>query len=210
MASILMAWYPGTEGGHAVADVLFGDANPSGKLPVSWPRSIGQLPLYYNALPSGRPTLLANRFTLQYLDESHLPLYPFGWGLGYSGFAYTDPAIAKTRLEQSDRLDVTVTVANRGSRAGQEVAQLYIRDPYASRSRPLRELKAFEKVMLQPGEARRVTLSVPLTSLGFHLDDGTYLVEPGAIEVFVGGSSLAEAAGTVEIAEELRLPPGGR
>jgi beta-glucosidase len=210
MASILMAWYPGTEGGHAVADVLFGDVSPSGKLPVSWPRSTGQLPLYYNSLPSGRPTLLANRFTLHYIDEAHTPLYPFGWGLGYAGFAYTDPVIEKTRLGTDDSLNLSVTVTNGGSRAGQEVVQLYIRDPIASRSRPLRELKAFAKIPLEPGEARRVTLSVPVSSLGFHLDDGSYVVEAGTIEVFAGGSSLADAVGEVEITGDLRLPPGQR
>jgi beta-glucosidase len=207
MSSILMAWYPGTEGGHAVADVLFGDFNPSGKLPVTWPRTIGQLPLYYNSLPSGRPTLWANRFTLNYVDEPLTPLYPFGWGLSYTRFAYTDAAIVKPRLMKEDFLEVAVTVTNRGDRAGQEVVQLYTRDPIASRSRPLRELKAFGKIALQPGESRRVTLRVPLDSLGFHLDDGSYVIEAGRIEAFVGGSSLAEPAGEAEIVETLRLSP---
>ena len=134
-----------------MADVLFGDVSPSGKLPVSWPRATGQLPLYYNSLPSGRPTLLANRFTLHYIDEAHTPLYPFGWGLGYAGFAYTDPVIDEDAAGHGDSLNLSVTVTNRGSRAGQEVVQLYTRDPIASRSRPLRELKAFEKIPLAAG-----------------------------------------------------------
>ena len=208
--SILMAWYPGTQGGPAVADVLFGDESPSGKLPVTWPRATGQLPLYYNRLPTGRPTKPDNRFTLQYIDEAITPLYPFGWGLSYTRFTYADAAIAKRQLAAGEMLEVSVTVTNAGSRPGQEVVQLYTRDPVASRSRPLRELKAFEKIHLKPGEARRVTLRAPVESLGFHLDDGTYLVEAGAIEAFIGGNSLAEPVGEAEIAQTLRLPPTER
>ncbi|GEO12646.1 beta-glucosidase [Microvirga aerophila] len=208
--SIVMAWYPGTEGGPAVADVLFGDANPSGKLPLSWFRTVGQLPYYYNRLPSGRPTLANNRFTLQYIDEAITPLYPFGWGLSYTSFAYKEAAIAKPRLGAGDTLKVSVDLANTGARDGQEVAQLYTRDPVATRSRPLRELKAFEKVALKPGETKRITLRVPVEELGFHLDDGTYLVEAGDIEVFVGGSSQAEAIGKAEIIETIRIPPTER
>ncbi|HZB61910.1 MAG TPA: glycoside hydrolase family 3 N-terminal domain-containing protein [Microvirga sp.] len=208
--SILMAWYPGTQGGPAVADVLFGDESPSGKLPVTWPRTTGQLPLYYNRLPTGRPTKPDNRFTLQYIDEAITPLYPFGWGLSYTRFTYADAAIAKRQLAAGEMLEVSVTVTNAGSRPGQEVVQLYTRDPVASRSRPLRELKAFEKIHLKPGEARRVTLRAPVESLGFHLDDGTYLVEAGAIEAFIGGNSLAEPVGEAEIAQTLRLPPTER
>jgi len=205
--AILMAWYPGTEGGPAVADVLFGDVSPSGKLPLTWPRATGQLPLYYNRLPTGRPTKPDNRFTLQYIDEAITPLYPFGWGLSYTQFAYADAAIARKQLDQGQALEVSVSVKNAGSREGQEVVQLYTRDPVASRSRPLRELKAFEKIALKPGETKRVTLRVPVESLGFHLDDGTYLVEAGAIQVFVGGSSLAEQVGEAEIVRTFRIPP---
>jgi len=205
--SILMAWYPGTEGGHAVADVLFGDFNPSGKLPVTWPRATGQLPLYYNRLPSGRPTRTDNRFTLQYIDEAISPLYPFGWGLSYTQFAYSAPVIARQKLDTDGTLEVSVNVTNQGQRDGQEVVQLYTRDPVASRSRPLRELKAFEKISLEPGETKRVTLRVPVQSLGFHLDDGSSVVEAGAIQVFVGGSSLAQQVGEVEILNTIRTPP---
>lgn len=208
--SILMAWYPGTEGGNAVADVLFGDVSPSGKLPLTWPRSTGQLPMYYNRLPTGRPTLENNRFTLQYIDQAVTPLYPFGWGLSYTQFAYADATIAQNRLEAGQVLDVSVNVTNKGSRPGQEVVQLYTRDPVASRSRPLRELKAFEKIALNPGETKRVSLRVPVEALGFHLDDGTYLVEAGAIQVFVGGSSLAQSVGEAQITSTIRLPPGER
>lgn len=205
--AILMAWYPGTEAGTAVADVLFGDTNPSAKLPVTWPRATGQAPIYYNRLPTGRPTLANNRFTLQYIDEAITPLYPFGWGLSYTTFAYKDPVIAASRLAPGDALDVSVTVRNTGKRSGQEVVQLYMRDPVASRSRPLRQLKAFEKIALNPGESKQVRLRVPIEELGFHLDDGTYVVEAGDIEVFVGGNSLADPIGKVAIAETIRIPP---
>jgi len=208
--AILMAWYPGTEGGPAVADVLFGDESPSGKLPLTWPRATGQVPIYYNRLPTGRPTLPNNRFTLQYIDEAITPLYPFGWGLSYTRFDYKDAAIAKRQLSDGDMLEVSVTVTNAGARPGQEVVQLYTRDPVASRSRPLRELKAFEKITLKPGESKRVTLKVPVKSLGFHLDDGTYLVEEGAIQVFVGGNSLAEPIGEAGIVKTIRIPPTER
>jgi beta-glucosidase len=205
--SILMTWYPGTEAGPAVADVLFGDVSPSGKLPVTWPRATGQMPIYYNRLPTGRPTLPNNRFTLHYIDEAITPLYPFGWGLSYTQFAYSDTAIAQKQIGEGETLEVSVTVKNTGARDGQEVVQLYTRDPVASRSRPLRELKAFEKIALKPGEAKRVTLQVPVESLGFHLDDGTYLVEAGTIQVFVGGNSLAEPIGDAEIVKTFRIPP---
>ncbi|MGO4388431.1 beta-glucosidase BglX [Microvirga sp. 2YAF29] len=208
--SILMAWYPGTEGGTALADVLFGDYNPSGKLPVSWPRATGQLPLYYNRLPSSRPTIPNNRFTLSYIDEAITPLYPFGWGLSYTQFAYSDAAVASKRLDAGQMLEVSVTVANKGARPGQEVVQLYTRDPVASRSRPLRELKAFEKVSLNAGETKHVTLKVPVESLGFHAEDGSYAVEAGAIQVFVGGNSLAEQVGEAEIMNTIRIPPDER
>jgi beta-glucosidase len=168
------------------------------------------MPIYYNRLPTGRPTLPNNRFTLQYIDEEISPLYPFGWGLSYTTFAYTDAAIAKPELKAGQTLEVSVTVTNTGARPGQEVVQLYTRDPVATRSRPLRELKAFEKIELKPGEAKRVTLRVPVESLGFHLDDGTYLVETGAIQVFVGGSSAARPVGEAAVMETVRMPPGVR
>jgi beta-glucosidase len=206
LPAILMAWYPGTEAGPAIADILFGDQNPSAKLPLSWPRTIGQLPLYYNRLPTGRPTLANNRFTVNYVDEDISPLYPFGWGLSYSRFVYSEAAITKKALSAEDVLEAKVTIRNTSARAGQEVVQLYIRDPVASRSRPLRQLKAFEKIAIEPGEAKRVTLRVPVKDLGFHLDDGSYVIEEGVIQVFLGGNSNADGIGEVQIMETLRIP----
>ena len=207
LSAILMAWYPGTEGGAAITETLFGDVNPSGKLPLTWPRTVGQIPIYYNYLPSGRPTEAGQRFTRNYLDESLEPLFPFGWGLGYASFTFSDPIVATPRLKGSDTLEVRVEIRNTGGHEGKEVAQLYVRDPVASRSRPVRELKAFEKVALAPGEARTMTLRVPVRELGFHLEDGTYVVEPGRFEVGVGGNSLAELKGSFEVTEGLRIAP---
>jgi beta-glucosidase len=207
VSSILMAWYPGTEGGPAIADVLFGDANPSGKLPHTYPRTVGQVPIHYDRLPSGRPTEAGNRFTLKYIDEDIRPLFPFGWGLSYTRFAYSNFEIVTPKVRASEAVEIRVTVANTGSRAGKEVVQLYVRDLVASRSRPVRQLKAFEKIALAPSEARTVTFRVPARDLGFHLADGAYVVEPGAFQVWVGGSSLADLGGTLEVTEGLRLPP---
>ena len=206
-AAVLMAWYPGTEAGHAVADVLFGDESPSGKLPLTWPRSAGQLPMAYNSLPSGRPTLPNNRYTLGYRDSEIAPQFPFGFGLSYTRFALTDARLPKPSLEPGDPLLAEATLTNAGGRAGQEVVQLYIRDPVASRSRPLRELKAFEKVALVPGESKRIALAVPMEALGFHAEDGRLTVEAGEIEVFLGTSSLAEKIGSVTIREDFRPQP---
>jgi beta-glucosidase len=205
--SILMAWFLGNEGGPAVAEVLFGDVNPSGKLPVTWPRTVGQIPIYYNRLPSGRPTRSDNRFTLNYIDESIRPLYPFGWGLSYTAFRFSDLAVTTPRLKASETAEVQVTITNEGPRAGQEVAQLYVRDPVASRSRPVRELKSFEKIALAPGESRVMRFRIPGRELGFHHDDGTYVVEPGMFQVWIGSNSLADLGGSFEVTEGLSIPP---
>lgn len=196
LGAVLMTWYPGTEGGNALADVLFGDRAPSGKLPVTYPRSVGQLPLYYNELPTGRPHKEGNRFTYGYYDESHLPLYPFGWGMSYTSFGY-----AGLKLEKSAGLDsrvdsdviATVTVTNEGRRAGEEIVQAYVRKPVDARSRPVRELKAFAKVRLEPGQSQDVKLRIPLENLSFFKEDGggSYAVSSGRYELSVGGNSDA-------------------
>lgn len=206
--AILMAWYPGTEGGAALAEILFGDVNPSGRLPVTYLRTAGQAPLAYNRLPSGRPTRSDNRFTLNYVDEKVEPQFPFGWGLSYTSFAYSGLAVPTPAVASSGEVEVTVTVTNTGKRAGQEVAQLYVRQPVASRSRPVRELKAFEKVALEPGQSRLVRFRVPARDLGYHLEDGTYLVEAGAYRVGVGGNAAVDLAGAFQVTTELRLRPG--
>jgi beta-glucosidase len=210
VSSALMAWYLGNEGAPALAEILFGDASPSGKLPLTWPRAVGQIPIHYNRLPTGRPTNPENRFTLGYMDESIEPLFPFGFGLSYASFRFSDLVVATPRASASETVEVRVTVTNAGARAGQEVVQLYIRDVVASRSRPVRELKAFEKIALAPGESRAVTLRVPARELGFHLEDGTYVVEPGRFDLWVGADSRADRAGSFELLDGLRLPPGQR
>jgi beta-glucosidase len=199
LAGLLMAWYPGTEGGNALADILFGDVDPSAKLPITWPRLVGQVPLTYDRLPSGRPHDPQSRFTLRYADEKLSPLYPFGFGLTYSPVAFSHLAVAAPRLARADSLEVSVRVANIGERAGREVAQLYVRQLVASRSRPLRKLVAFEKVSLSPGEAKIVTFRVPVETLGFHRDDGSYVVEPGPFQVFAGNSSDAALTASFEV-----------
>lgn len=196
--AILAAWCPGTMGGPAVADVLFGDTNPSGKLPVTFPRTLGQVPIFYSARPGGRPAKPADRFTSKYVDEAVDPLFPFGHGLSYTRFEYSGLTISPRAAALDGSVDVTVVVKNVGARAGKEVAQLYVRDPVASRSRPLRELKGFRKVSLAPGEQKTVSFAVKVRELGFHDDAGKYTVEPGEFEIFVGGGSLADVKGTFE------------
>jgi beta-glucosidase len=196
--SILMAWQPGTEGGPAIADVIFGDTAPSGHLPVTWPRSVGQEPLYASHLPTGRPPT-DDRFTSRYVDESSDPLFPFGYGLSYTTFAYSDLALSAKTMPVDGHIDVTLRVKNTGSRPGQEVVQLYVRDLVASRSRPVRQLEAFDKVALEPGEDKTVTLTLEAARLGFHDDAGRYVVEPGAFKLRVGGSSRADLEADFEV-----------
>jgi beta-glucosidase len=187
--AILEAWFPGTQGGPAVADVLFGDTNPSGKLPVTFPRSLGQVPIYYNQQPVGRPPQEASKFTSKYLDEKVTPLFPFGYGLSYTRFEYKDLALVREKVPVDGSLEVRVKVRNTGRRAGKEVVQLYVRDLVASRARPVKELRGFRKVSLDPGQEETVVFTLAVKQLGFYGIDGKYVVEPGAFRVFVGGSS---------------------
>lgn len=200
--AILEAWYPGTEGGHAIADLLFGDANPSGKLPVTFPRSLGQIPTYYNALRIGRPFTpgKAPNYTSQYFEEEYGPLYPFGYGLSYTTFSMSDVRLSSAKLARNGQLTASVTVKNTGDRAGEAVLQLYLHDVMASTVRPVKELKDFRKVMLAPGESRVVDFPIGEDKLRFYNARLEYVAEPGDFNVQVGFDSAAvkEARFTLE------------
>ncbi len=191
--ALLETWYAGTEGGHAIADILFGDENPSGKLPVSFPRSIGQIPTYYNALRIGRPFTpgKAPNYTSQYFEEDYGPLYPFGYGLSYTTFSMSDVRLSATKLARNGQLTASVTVKNTGNRAGETVVQLYLQDVVASTVRPVKELKDFRKVMLAPGEARVIEFPVGEDKLKFYNAKLEYVAEPGDFNVQVGFDSEA-------------------
>jgi beta-glucosidase len=198
--AILVTWHAGIECGNAVADVLFGDFNPCGKLPAAFPRVTGQVPFYYNHKNTGRPPT-DERYTSKYIDLPSNPLYPFGFGLSYTTFEYGDLKIAKDEFSASGELKVTAKITNTGQRSGTEVAQLYVRDLVASSTRPVRELKAFKSVTLKPGESQTVSFNVPAKDLGFHNWDMAYVVEPGEFQVWVGGSSEGGLEGKFRIAE---------
>lgn len=187
--AILEVWAPGTEAGNAIADVLFGDYNPSGKLTMTFPRSVGQIPLYYNHKNTGRPYDEKNKFTSQYLDVPNDPLFPFGFGLSYTTFKYGNIALNKTILKGSDKLTATISLTNTGHVAGEEVVQLYIVDPVATISRPVKELKNFRKVMLQPGEEKEITFDVTTEDLKFYNTELIYDWEPGDFELQIGTNS---------------------
>jgi beta-glucosidase len=197
--AILETWFAGTQAGNAIADVLFGDANPGGKLPVTFPRAVGQLPLYYNHKSTGRPPDSNNKYTSKYLDVPWTPLFPFGHGLSYTQFRLTDLQLSARSIKSDGRLTVTVEVENVGKRAGDEVVQLYVRDVAASRTRPVKELKGFDRVTLRPGEKRRVEFVLTQEHLGFYNRDMRFVVEPGEFKVMAGTSSVGglEAAFTV-------------
>lgn len=187
--AILEAWAPGTEAGNAIADVLFGNYNPSGKLTMTFPQSVGQIPLYYNHKHTGRPFDEKNKFTSKYLDISNEPLFPFGFGLSYTTFKYSHIALNKTELKGEDKLIATLTVTNTGDVAGEEVVQLYLTDPVATISRPVKELKNFRKVMLQPGEEKEIAFEVTTEDLKFYNAELTYDWEPGEFEIQIGTNS---------------------
>jgi beta-glucosidase len=188
--AILETWFAGTQAGHAVADVLFGDVNPGGKLPVTFPRAVGQIPLYYNYKSTGRPPDPNNKYTSKYLDVPVTPLYPFGYGLSYTRFRIADLRLSARSIRPDGRLTVSVEVENVGKRAGDEVVQLYVRDMAASVTRPVKELRGFERVTLRPGEKRRIEFALAPEHLGFYNRDMRFVVEPGAIKVFVGNNSV--------------------
>jgi beta-glucosidase len=214
--AILEGWSPGIEAGHALSDVLLGDVNPSGKLPASFPRSVGQEPLYYAQLPTGRPAhgdlshMPRNgdeKYMSRYVDEENSALYPFGWGLSYTRFSYSQPTLSRAEVPVREILasrngpvtQVGVDVTNTGSVAGTEVVQLYIRNTAASVSQPVRELKGFARVALAPGERKHVELPLGFDELSFYNADVQRTVEPTTYTIWVGGSSLAAAETSLKV-----------
>src|SRR5882672_2756948 len=210
--AIVEDWYLGVESGNATAEVLFGEVNPSGRLPVTFPRAVGQIPIYYNHRNTGRPPA-DQKFTSKYIDVSVTPRYPFGYGLSYTTFAYRDLKVlfrttvgsrdlqaGLPRVGPNDTLTVLVTVVNTGAREGTEVVQLYVRDEVGSVARPMRELKGFLRVTLKPGEARRVELRLAARDLAFYGLDMKPTVEAGTFRVFVGPNSIEGLEATFEVA----------
>ncbi|UVL85349.1 beta-glucosidase BglX [Pseudomonas sp. B21-028] len=186
--AILETWFSGTEGGNAIADVLFGDYNPSGKLPITFPRSVGQIPTYYNHLSIGRPFTPGKpgNYTSQYFDDTTGPLYPFGYGLSYTEFSLSDMALSSTTLNKTGKLDASVTVENTGKRDGETVVQLYIQDVTGSMIRPVKELKNFQKVMLKAGEKKVIHFTINEDDLKFYNAQLKYAAEPGKFNVQIG------------------------
>ncbi len=217
--AILEAWSPGFEGGDAIADILFGDVNPSGKLPASLPRAVGQEPLYYAQMPTGRPargidlshmpTSAPEKFVSRYVDEENSALFPFGWGLSYTRFAYTDPTVTRATIPLKEVLTsgrdpvvkAGVDVRNTGAVEGTEVVQMYIRNIAASVEQPVRELKGFTRITLQPGEIRHIEFPLSFDELSFYNVDIKRSVEPTTYKIWLGGSSLATAETSLQIIE---------
>jgi beta-glucosidase len=187
--AILESWMGGTEAGNAIADILFGDVNPGGKLPVTFPRVVGQVPIYYNHMNTGRPPEANNRYTSKYLDVPWTPQFPFGFGLSYTQFKITNLVLSAPRIRPDGKLTVSVEVENVGKRAGDEVVQLYIHDLAASMTRPVKELKGFQRISLQPGEKKHVEFTLTREQLGFYNREMRFVVEPGEFKVMVGSSS---------------------
>jgi beta-glucosidase len=191
--AILEAWFGGVEAGNAVADVLFGKVNPGGKLPVSFPRVLGQVPIYYNHEPTGRPCDATSKYNSRYRDlNSCDPLYVFGFGLSYTTFKVDGPRLSRRTVSRNGSLTASIDVTNTGSRKGDDVVQLYIHDPVASLTQPVRRLRGFERVTLNPGEKQTVTFTLDRSDFGFYDNSGRYVVEPGRIDVFAGDSSKAD------------------
>ena len=187
--AILETWHSGTMGGAAVADVLFGDANPGGKLPITFPRSVGQIPLYYNHKSTGRPLEPDNRYTSKYLDVPNTPLYPFGFGLSYTTFKLSNLQLSSGKISKTGEVRISVDLENVGKRDGAEVVQLYVHDLAASITRPVNELKGFQRISLRPGEKRKVEITLNAKDLGFYNVMNQYVVEAGKFDVMVGTSS---------------------
>ena len=190
--AILNVWFGGTETGKAVADVLFGDVNPSGKLPATFPQNVGQIPLYYSAKNTGRPLAVGawfEKFRSNYLDVTNEPLYPFGYGLSYTTYTYSDIQLDKTNMKADEKITATVTVTNSGNYDGEEVVQLYIRDLVGSVTRPVKELKGFQKISLKKGESQNVFFEIGVEDLKFYNGTLEFVAEPGDFKLFIGTNS---------------------
>jgi beta-glucosidase len=198
--AILETWFAGTQAGNAIADVLFGDVNPGGKLPVTFPRVVGQVPIYYNHKNTGRPPT-AEKYTSKYIDVPVTPLFPFGYGLSYTQFRFANIQLSAPSIRKDGQITVSVEVENTGKRAGDEVVQLYIRDVASSRTRPVKELKGFERITLRPGEKRRVEFRLAAEHLGFYDRDLRFVVEPGAFKVMIGPNSVEGLEASFEVVE---------
>ena len=188
--ALLEAWYPGTEGGDAVADLLFGKVNPSGKLPMSFPRNVGQIPISYNELPTGRPADPNNKYTSKYLDVDNTPQYPFGYGLSYTTFSVGAPHLSSGSVSPNGQLRVTVPVSNTGSADGADVIQLYLHQDFTSILQPVRKLEGFQRVWLPAGKSTTVTFTLSRPNFGFYNDQGQFVIEPGQFHLWAGDSSV--------------------
>jgi beta-glucosidase len=190
--AVLEAWYPGSEGGRAVADLLYGEAAPTGRLSMSFPYSAGQIPVYYNQFNTGRPKDAPDAqeyYVSRYLDIPNEPLFPFGFGLSYTNFSYSDAKLSAALMTPETSLTVLVCVTNTGEIPGEEIVQLYVRDITGEVVRPLKELKAFQHVFLQPGEMKEVTFTLTEEQLRYHHTDLAYKSDAGSFAVYVGPNS---------------------
>ncbi len=190
-SAIIYAWFAGTEGGNAIADVLFGDYNPSGKLPITFPRSVGQIPIAYTQYNTGRPVLDVKNIVYKsaYIDSPNTPRYAFGHGLSYTTFAWSALKLSTDKLVAGGSATLSFTLTNTGKRAGEEVVQLYVHDPVASLARPLKELKGFQKLKLEPGESRVVSFKIDQQMLAFHNAKLEFKAEAGQFYLMVGSAS---------------------
>jgi len=204
VSSILETWFLGTEGGYAIADVLFGDYNPSGKLTVTFPQSLGQVPIFYNAKNTGRPRDPNNKYTSKYLDISNEPLYPFGYGLSYTSFIYGDVVVSKKESQDQNEMTIICRVTNQGNKAGEEVVQFYVRDLVGSVTRPVKELKGFQKIKLAPGEFKEVTFTLHPNDLSFYRGDMSFGPEAGKFQIFVGPNSRDVKQADFELTEKTK------
>jgi beta-glucosidase len=198
--AIVEAWHLGTQSGNAIAEVLYGDYNPSGKLPVTFPRTVGQVPIYYNYKNTGRPHEKEKNsvFWSHYSDEKNEPLYPFGYGLSYTSFSYSD-IIIENNYSSNQTVTAKIEISNSGKLTGKEVVQLYINDCFASITRPVKELKGFEIVKLEPGESKEVTFTLTDKEFGFYDNQGEWIVEPGEFNIYIGGDSMTKNQVKIEL-----------
>ena len=205
-AAVLYAWHPGTMGGPAIAEALFGETAPSGRLSVTFPRTLGQVPIYYDHMSTGRPPAetgpeASDKYRSKYLDVGFTPEYPFGYGLSYTRFAYSGLKLSATRIQMGGRITVAAKIANAGARGADEIVQLYTRQLAASVTRPVRELRAFRRVHLKPGEKKTVEFALTSDELAFYNARGQLAAEPGKFDVWIAPDSASGLMGTFDLAQ---------